>query len=257
MVLLAGIAGNCTAVLNSAERFALPALAPALIPLAIVAGILLLGGQPGIWALVLFTTLGTAAQAVLVAWSMGSHGYHLRFRWYGMSDATREVAHQYGPVLLSSVVASGGLLVDQAMAASLPAGSVSTLVFAGRFVGFDGEAVFLRVYGAAGAPFEFFACGALANIARAEVIGFSRGSDADGIKILSAEHFDARDDAVARSETFLDKSGLIHTEAEAIFFDGFFELVQRIKAFNACAAAADVGLHNERIADDFGSFHNL
>ena len=135
MVLLAGIAGNCTAVLNSAERFTLPALAPALMPLANMAGILLLRGQLGIWALLLFTTLGTAAQAVVVAWSMGSHGYPLRFRWCGMSDATREVAHQYGPVLLSSVVASGGLLVDQAMAASLPAGSVSTLVFAGRFVG--------------------------------------------------------------------------------------------------------------------------
>jgi putative peptidoglycan lipid II flippase len=38
------------------------------------------------------------------------------------------------PVLLSSVVASGGLLVDQAMAAMLPAGSVSALVFANRFV---------------------------------------------------------------------------------------------------------------------------
>jgi putative peptidoglycan lipid II flippase len=44
------------------------------------------------------------------------------------------VAHQYGPVLLSSVVASGGLLVDQGMAAMLPAGSVSALVFANRFV---------------------------------------------------------------------------------------------------------------------------
>ena len=44
------------------------------------------------------------------------------------------MARQYGPVLLSSVVASGGLLVDQAMAAMLPAGSVSALVFANRFV---------------------------------------------------------------------------------------------------------------------------
>ncbi len=35
---------------------------------------------------------------------------------------------------LSSVVASGGLLVDQSMAAILPAGSVSALVYANRFV---------------------------------------------------------------------------------------------------------------------------
>jgi len=48
---------NCTAVLNSAERFALPALAPALIPLTIMAGALLLHGQLGIWALVLLRLL--------------------------------------------------------------------------------------------------------------------------------------------------------------------------------------------------------
>ena len=41
---------------------------------------------------------------------------------------------QYVPVLLSSIVASGGLLVDQAMAAMLRPGSVSALVFANRFV---------------------------------------------------------------------------------------------------------------------------
>lgn len=51
-----------------------------------------------------------------------------------MTEASREVAHQYGPVLLSGVVASGGLLVDQSMAAMLPAGSVSALVYGNRFV---------------------------------------------------------------------------------------------------------------------------
>jgi putative peptidoglycan lipid II flippase len=134
MVILAGIASNCAAVLNSVERFTFPALAPVLIPITITVGALLLHARLGIWALVLFATLGTASQAALMAWRMGSHGHPLELRWHGMCDATREVLHQYGPVLLSSVVASGGLLVDQAMAASLPAGSVSTLVFAGRFV---------------------------------------------------------------------------------------------------------------------------
>jgi len=65
---------------------------------------------------------------------MHARGYRFRLRWYGASQAAREVAGQYGPVLLSSVVASGGLLVDQSMAAMLPAGSVSALVYANRFV---------------------------------------------------------------------------------------------------------------------------
>ncbi len=65
---------------------------------------------------------------------MDCHGYRFRLRWHGSHRATREVAHQYGPVLLSGVVASGGLLVDQSMAAMLPSGSVSALAYANRFV---------------------------------------------------------------------------------------------------------------------------
>jgi putative peptidoglycan lipid II flippase len=69
-----------------------------------------------------------------MVWLTNQSGYHFRLRWYGMNEATREVAYQYGPVLLSSVVASGGLLVDQSMAAMLPTGSVSALAYATRFV---------------------------------------------------------------------------------------------------------------------------
>jgi putative peptidoglycan lipid II flippase len=134
VVLLTGIATNCTAVLNTFERFALPALAPVVIPIAIIAGALLLGSRLGIWVVVYANLAGALIHAAVVAWMMDSHGYRFRLRWHGMTEATREVAHQYGPVLLSGVVASGGLLVDQSMAAMLPAGSVSALVYANRFV---------------------------------------------------------------------------------------------------------------------------
>ncbi|HWG19712.1 MAG TPA: lipid II flippase MurJ [Terracidiphilus sp.] len=134
-VVMGGIASNCTAVLNTLNRFALPALAPLVIPLSIVAATLLLQRTMGIWALAAGTLAGTALHAGIVGTWMDSQGYAFRLRWYGRNEDTREVAHQFGPVLLSSVVASGGLLVDQAMAAMLPAGSVSALVFGGRFVG--------------------------------------------------------------------------------------------------------------------------
>jgi len=80
------------------------------------------------------TLAGALVHAGSVAWMMDSHGYRFRLKWHGATEATREVAHQYGPVLLSGVVASGGLLVDQSMAAMLPAGSVSALAYANRFV---------------------------------------------------------------------------------------------------------------------------
>jgi putative peptidoglycan lipid II flippase len=134
VVLITGIATNCTAVLNTFDRFALPALAPIAISLAIIVGSLTLSGRCGIWAMVYATLAGSLIHAGLVAWMMDVHGYRFRLCWHGMNEATREVAHQYGPMLLSSVVASGGLLVDQSMAAMLAPGSVSALVYANRFV---------------------------------------------------------------------------------------------------------------------------
>jgi putative peptidoglycan lipid II flippase len=134
IVLLTGIATNCTAILNTLDRFALPALAPAVISISVLFGALFLGSRFGIWAMVYATLAGSLLHVIIVAWMMEAHGYTFRLRWHGRNEATREVAGQYGPVLLSSVVASGGLLVDQSMAAMLPAGSVSALVYANRFV---------------------------------------------------------------------------------------------------------------------------
>ena len=134
IVLITGIAANCTAVLNTLDRFAAPALTPAVISISVFCGAMLLGGRYGIWAMVYATLAGSLLQAIIVAVMMEAYGYRFRLHWYGMNHATREVAGQYGPVLLSAVVASGGLLVDQSMAAMLPSGSVSTLVYANRFV---------------------------------------------------------------------------------------------------------------------------
>jgi len=134
VVLITGIATNCTAVLNTFERFAWPALAQVVIPLTVLVGALTLSGRFGIWALLYATVAGSLLHAGLVIGMMQASGYNFRLRWHGMTDAAREVTHQYGPVLLSAVLASGGLLVDQSMAAMLPAGSVSALVYGNRFV---------------------------------------------------------------------------------------------------------------------------
>jgi putative peptidoglycan lipid II flippase len=134
VVLITGVATNCTAVLNTFHRFALPALAPVVIPVVVMGCALTLGGRLGVWALVYGTVAGSLIHAGVVAWMMERSGYDFRLRWHGMTEAAREVAGQYGPVLLSGLVASGGLLVDQSMAAMLPAGSVSALVYGNRFV---------------------------------------------------------------------------------------------------------------------------
>jgi putative peptidoglycan lipid II flippase len=134
VILITGVATLCTGVLNTFERFTLPALAPVANSVAIILGVLLAGERLGVQAMVYATLAGALVHAGLVGVMLERHGIRLRLRWYGMTAATREVGRQYGPVLLSGVVASGGLVVDQAMAAMLPAGSVSALVYANRFV---------------------------------------------------------------------------------------------------------------------------
>jgi putative peptidoglycan lipid II flippase len=135
VVLIAGIASNCTAVLNTFDRFAWPALAPMMTPLTIMIGAWLLAPRIGIWSLVYTNLAGALIHALLMIWMMHTHGYRFHLRWHGASLAAREVAGQYGPILLSGLVASGGMLVDQSMAASLSPGSVATLAYANRFVG--------------------------------------------------------------------------------------------------------------------------
>ena len=134
VVVIAGVASNCTAVLNTFERFAWPALAPMATPLVLMGAAWLASPMLGISALVWGNVAGAALHAGLTIWMMERHGYPFRLRWNAMTPAAREVAGQYGPVLLSGLVASSGLLVDQAMAAALAPGSVSTLVYANRFV---------------------------------------------------------------------------------------------------------------------------
>lgn len=143
IVLIAGIAQNATAVLNASERFAWPALLPMATPIVIMVTVWLLAPRlaapRNIWALAGGNIAGALMHAVLVLAMMRRHDYSFRLRWHGddrtLAPARREVASQYGPILLSGLVSSAGLLVDQGMAATLPAGSVATLVYANRFVG--------------------------------------------------------------------------------------------------------------------------
>lgn len=65
IVLLTGIATNCTAILNTLDRFALPALAPAVISISVILGALLFGSRLGIWAMVYATLAGAVSTAIV------------------------------------------------------------------------------------------------------------------------------------------------------------------------------------------------
>lgn len=134
VIIFAGLASTMSSVLNTEGDFAVPAAAPVVNSVFLIAGVALFARSGGTWVLVYAWVAGSFVHAALMAKRMRARGYWFGLHWGGLDADTREVARQFGPLALSGLVASGGLLVDQGMAASLQAGSLSALVYAGRFV---------------------------------------------------------------------------------------------------------------------------
>jgi putative peptidoglycan lipid II flippase len=134
VILLTGIASTCAAVLNAEGEFAIPAIAPMATSVSLMLMVPLLAKHSGAWSIVYAMLAGALIHAAWMLWRASRSGLLDWPRLRGLDKDTREVLQQFGPLALSGLVASGGLLVDQAMAASLPAGSVAALAYAGRFV---------------------------------------------------------------------------------------------------------------------------
>src|SRR5271154_6103340 len=94
--------------------------------------------------------------------------------------------------------------------------------------------------------FNFGAVGGFADVHGAEVEGFARGKNFYAVEIFVAESFDAGDVAAARGDEFLDDAGGIEAELDSVAIDGGGELLRRIEADDADAAAADIGFHDNR-----------
>ncbi|HEV2176386.1 MAG TPA: lipid II flippase MurJ [Terriglobia bacterium] len=133
-VVLSGVAATCTAILNAGERFALPALAPGLVPLGAVVFLWTLGRAWGIMALAAGTVVGAMIQAAILVWMLRARSMKLGLGWYPLDSALRRVAGQYAPMAAGALLMGTTDLVDQAMAAMLPPGSVAALNYARKIV---------------------------------------------------------------------------------------------------------------------------
>ncbi|HXS78204.1 MAG TPA: lipid II flippase MurJ [Terracidiphilus sp.] len=134
VVVLTGIASMCAAVLNTEGEFAVPAIAPIVTSISVILMVPLLVKRTGAWSLVYAMLAGALVHVFWMMWKTSRSGCLGWPKLHGMDENAREVIRQSGPLILSGVVASGGLLIDQAMAASLPAGSLAALAYAGRFI---------------------------------------------------------------------------------------------------------------------------
>ena len=142
--LFGALASNGTAVLNASERFAAPAFAPVLVPLSILAALLLLPRRVGIWSLVYGNLFGAFLWALVVGALVLRSGQRFLRPILRVTPELRQLSAQYANIFLSSVVSSGGLLVDVLMASWLAVGSVAALNWASRF-----SAVLMTILGGA------------------------------------------------------------------------------------------------------------
>jgi|SRR6266853_578690 len=129
-----GVGQLVTSVLNAGEKFALPALVPLVTPLAIIACVTFAAERVGAFALVAGSLAGSALEAALLVRLLRDHGIRPRLRWGGLDPSLRMVLIQYAPLLAGAFLMASVAVVDQSMAAMLPAGSVSALGYANRIV---------------------------------------------------------------------------------------------------------------------------
>jgi len=123
-----------TGVLNASERFAVGAGAPFAVPAGAAIGVFVGGRALGIDALAAGTVAGYVTAAVVTSTAAARAGWSTLPQWNGLTPDLRRVIGQYAPVVAGACLMSSTGLVEQAMASSLPAGSVSALNYGNKLV---------------------------------------------------------------------------------------------------------------------------
>lgn len=145
-ILLISLAGFAGGILNSYGRFALPAVSPVLLNLALIAAAVLGAWwfDPPIVALAAGVLCGGLLQLGLQLPALFRLGLLPRPRWGWRFAGVRKILKLMIPTLFGSSVAQLNLLVDTIIASFLIAGSVSWLYYAERLLEFP-----LGVFGVA------------------------------------------------------------------------------------------------------------
>jgi len=133
-VLISGIVNLWTTVLNAGERFVLPALTPMLTPLAVSFFMIVSVDLLGVFALAVGMVCGAILEATFLGMALRRQGIPLHPSWHGFDPRVRQVIGQYVPMLAGSFMMGGTFMVDQAMAATLPSGSVAALNYGNKLI---------------------------------------------------------------------------------------------------------------------------
>lgn len=120
------------AVLNAREHFAVTSLAPLATPLG--GAIALLFGRIDVFALGIVA--GAAVETLIIVIAASRAGVTPVPRLGAFTPELRGIAKQYPSLIAAGVLMTGTTIIDQAMAATLGAGSIAALNYGRKIVGF-------------------------------------------------------------------------------------------------------------------------
>jgi len=129
-----GLAAFLSLALNAGERFALAAITPLVTPVITIILLEVAADRWGVFCLVGGVVAGNAVEAAMLFSALKANGMRPSLRWHGFDSAMRKVVGQSLPLLAASFLMSCTTVVDQAMAAMLPAGSVAALSYGNKVV---------------------------------------------------------------------------------------------------------------------------
>src|SRR5262249_22787285 len=152
----------------------------------------------------------------------------------GIGHEIRERVHIV--VELSSGTVVGDVLDSADLNSRNVHDSLNVVYYAARrLIAFDFESS-LGCVDRACPPGKLFSLGVLADITRAEIKAVvARQVDANRVEVLPTEHFHARDDVVARRESFLNQPNRIDAKVQTVFFDRLPQLWRRVQPLYSAA----------------------
>lgn len=134
-MVFSGLATFVSGVLSAYKKFAMPGLVPIITPLITIAAVLWAPKSWSAFPLAMGVVAGAFLEAVILLRVLKTCGMPFRLRWNGFDADVRSVMQQYAPMLAGSLLMCSTTVVDQAMAAMLPSGSVAALSYAYKIVG--------------------------------------------------------------------------------------------------------------------------
>lgn len=134
LLVVGGWSSPWAAALNAHSRHFVSAVVPLATPTLTIALLLIAFGSWGVGALVAGYVVGAVVEAFVLGAALRQLGLPVIPRWYGLDAATVRFARQSLPLIVATLIATGSVVVDQSMAASVGPGAVSAFSYSGKIL---------------------------------------------------------------------------------------------------------------------------